>query len=54
MADAEVAAALLGRIRDDLRIQFKVAEPKHALLMKLQACTRKAVPKAIEKHLAGD
>jgi len=52
MADAEVAAALLGRIKDDLRIQFKVAEPKHELLMKLQACSRKAVPKAIEKHLA--
>ena len=54
LADAEVAAALLGRIKDDLRIQFKVPEPKHDLLMKLQACTRKAVPKAIEKHLAGD
>ena len=54
MADAEVAAALLGRIRDDLRVQFKVEDPRHALLMKLQACSRKAVPKAIEKHLAGD
>ncbi len=53
MADAEVAAALLGRIRSDLRIQFKVPDPRHDLLMKLQACTRKAVPKAIEKHLAG-
>jgi DNA polymerase-3 subunit epsilon len=54
MADAEVAAALLGRIKDDLRIRFQVPEPRHALLMKLQACTRKALPKAIEKHLAGD
>ena len=54
LADAEVAAALLGRIRSDLRIQFKVPEPRHELLMKLQACTRKAVPKAIERHLAGD
>jgi DNA polymerase-3 subunit epsilon len=52
LADAEVAAALLGRIRNDLRIQFKVAEPRHDLLMKLQACTRKAVPRTIEKHLA--
>ena len=51
LADAEVAAALLGQIRTDLRIQFKVADPRHDLLMKLQACTRKAVPKAIEKHL---
>ena len=54
MADAEVAAALLGRIRSDLRIRFKVPDPRHDLLMKLQACSRKAVPKAIEKHLAGD
>ena len=54
LADAEVAAALLGRIRSDLRIQFKVPEPRHELLMKLQACTRKAVPRTIERHLAGD
>lgn len=54
MADAEVAAALLGRIRSDLRIQFKVPDPRHELLIKLQACARKALPKAIEKHLAGD
>ena len=54
MADAEVAAALLGRIRSDLRIHFKVPEPRHELLMKLQASSRKAVPKTIEKHLAGD
>jgi DNA polymerase-3 subunit epsilon len=52
MADAEVAAALLGQIRRDLRSQFGVPEPRHELLMKLQACTRKAVPKAIEQHLA--
>ena len=52
MADAEVAAALLGRIRRDLTQQFGVREPRHELLMKLQACTRKAVPRAIEQHLA--
>jgi len=52
LADAEVAAALLGRIRSDLQSQYRLAEPQHALLMKLQACARKAVPKAIEKHLA--
>ncbi|HMA09121.1 MAG TPA: 3'-5' exonuclease [Ramlibacter sp.] len=52
LADAETAAALLGRIRDDLRQRFGVAEPRHALLMKLQACTRKALPRAIEQHLA--
>ena len=53
MADAETAAALLGQIRGDLRSRFGVPEPRHELLMKLQACTRKAVPKAIEQHLAG-
>lgn len=52
MADAEVAAALLGQIRRDLKRQFGVSEPRHDLLMKLQACARKAVPKAIEQHLA--
>ncbi len=52
LADAEVAAALLGRIRDDLRDRFKVPEPRHELLLKLQACARNALPKAIERHLA--
>jgi DNA polymerase-3 subunit epsilon len=54
MADAETAAALLGRIRSDLRDRFRVPEPRHELLVKLQACTRKAVPKAIAKHLADE
>jgi DNA polymerase III subunit epsilon len=52
MADAETAAALLGRIRGDLRARFGVPEPRHALLMKLQACARKALARAIEQHLA--
>jgi DNA polymerase III subunit epsilon len=54
MADAETAAYLLGRIRSDLRTQFGVSEPRHELLMKLQACPRKAVPRAIEQHLAAE
>jgi DNA polymerase-3 subunit epsilon len=52
MADAETAAHLLRQIRSDLRSRFGVTEPRHELLMKLQACTRKAVPRAIEQHLA--
>jgi DNA polymerase III subunit epsilon len=52
MADAETAASLLAQIRTDLRFRFGVAEPRHALLMKLQACTRNAVPRAIKQHLA--
>lgn len=54
MADAETAAALLVQIRADLRRQFGVPEPRHALLMKLQACARKAVPKAIEQHMSSN
>lgn len=52
LADAETAAALLGQIRTDLRHQWGVPQPRHALLMKLQACARKAVPRAIEQHMA--
>ena len=52
MADAEVAASLLTRIRRDLHERFLVTEPCHQLLMKLQACPRKALPRAIEQHLA--
>jgi DNA polymerase-3 subunit epsilon len=49
MADAEVAAALLSRIRSDIRSQYEVEAP-HALLVKLQRCPRKALPKAIEGY----
>jgi DNA polymerase-3 subunit epsilon len=52
LADAEVAAALLNQIRSDLRFRFGVPEPRHELLMTLQACTRQAVPRAIARHLA--
>ncbi len=52
MSDAETAAALLAQIRTDLRSRFGVAQPSHDLLMKLQACSRAAVPRAIEQHLA--
>jgi hypothetical protein len=36
MADAEMAASLLGQIQDDLRRHHKVASADHALLMALQ------------------
>jgi DNA polymerase-3 subunit epsilon len=52
LADAETAAHLLAQIRSDLCSRFGVAEARHELLMKLQACARKAVPRAIEQHLA--
>ena len=47
LADAEVAAALLSRIRGDIQQQYAVDDAPHDLLMKLQRCQRKALPKAI-------
>jgi DNA polymerase-3 subunit epsilon len=50
MADAEVAAALLSRIRSDIRAQYEVEDAPHELLVKLQRCPRKALPKAIQDY----
>lgn len=52
MADAEMAAQLLLQIRRDLRARHGVERAGHDLLVTLQGCSRNAVPKAIEKHLA--
>lgn len=43
LADAEMAAALLGQIEHDLRTRHGVTRPHHALLMELQRCARPAV-----------
>ncbi len=43
LADAEMAAALLGQIQHDLRHRWGVAQPGHALLMTLQRCAKAAV-----------
>ncbi|MFI5447794.1 PolC-type DNA polymerase III [Polaromonas sp. UC242_47] len=43
LADAEMAAALLGQIQNDLRSRHGVARPDHALLMALQRCAKPAV-----------
>jgi DNA polymerase-3 subunit epsilon len=48
LADAEVAAALLARIQQDIRRDYQVDAAPHELLVKLQKTQRKAVPKAIE------
>ncbi len=50
MADAEVAAALLSRIQGDIQRQYAVDDVPHGLLVKLQRCQRKALPKAIEGY----
>lgn len=43
LADAEMAAELLGQIQRDLRTRHGVANPNHALLMALQRCARSAI-----------
>lgn len=43
LADAEMAAALLGRIQYDLRHRHGVSAPDHGLLMALQRCAKPAV-----------
>jgi DNA polymerase-3 subunit epsilon len=50
LADAEMAAELLGRIQHDLRTRHAVVEPDHGFLMSLQACSRAAVPKFMARH----
>ena len=53
LADAEMAAALLARMQHDLRTQWRVAQPAHALLMALQRCARPGVGKLLAQHGAG-
>lgn len=51
MADAEVAAALLGQIRHDLRRQYGAGECRHDLLVQVQRSARHAMAKVIAKYL---
>jgi DNA polymerase-3 subunit epsilon len=53
LADAEVTAALLARIRQDIQREYQVDAAPHELLVKLQRCQRKALPKAIESYFQG-
>jgi DNA polymerase-3 subunit epsilon len=50
MADAEMAASLLGQIQDDLRSRHRVASPDHSLLLALQRCAKPAVPALMSKY----
>ena len=54
LADAEMAAALLARMQHDLRTQWRVAQPDHALLMALQRCAKPAVGKLLAQHAASE
>ena len=50
LADAEMAASLLGQIQHDLRTRHRVGKPDHALLMNLQRCAKLAVPALMAKY----
>jgi DNA polymerase-3 subunit epsilon len=50
MADAEMAASLLGQIQDDLRSRHRVARPDHAVLLALQRCAKPAVPALMSRY----
>jgi len=50
MADAEMAAALLGQIRSDVRTRFGVAQPGHELLVQMQKCAKHALGALVKSH----
>lgn len=50
LADAEMAASLLGQIQHDLRTRHRVTRPDHALLMNLQRCAKPAIPALMAKY----
>lgn len=50
MADAEMAASLLGQIQHDLRTRHRVARTDHSMLMGLQRCAKPAVSAFIARH----
>ena len=52
LADAEMAAALLGQIQTDLRQQHGVAQPDHAMLTALQRCAKQALARLISNYAA--
>ena len=52
LADAEMAAELLGQIQRDLRLRHGVASADHALLIALQRCARSAVAALLARHSA--
>jgi DNA polymerase-3 subunit epsilon len=52
MADAEMAASLLGQIQDDLRSRHRVVRPDHGLLLALQRCAKPGVGALMSKYAA--
>ena len=52
LADAEMAAALLGQIQQDLRSRHGVASPDHGLLLALQRCAKPALRALLARYAA--
>jgi len=52
LADAEMAAALLGQMQRDLQARYGLPHAHHCLLAQLQSVQRLALPKVIARHLA--
>ena len=50
LADAEMAASLLGQIQHDLRVRHRVTQPDPALLMAPQRCARTAIGALMARH----
>jgi DNA polymerase-3 subunit epsilon len=50
MVDAEMAAALLTHIQQDLRTRHAVADPDHVFLMALQRCSKAALPRWLARR----
>jgi DNA polymerase-3 subunit epsilon len=53
MADAEVAAALLARIRRDLQRRYDVDDTPHDLLVSVQKAPRQKVPDTVRRFFEG-
>ncbi len=53
LADANMAAALLGHIQRDLRQRYGIGNPDHALLMALQRCAKLALPRFLAQQRTG-
>lgn len=52
LADAEMAAELLGQIQRDLRARYSLASADHALLMALQRCAKSSVNTLMARYTA--
>ncbi len=54
LADAEMAAALLGQIQHDLRQRWGITHPDHALLVALQRCSKAKAGNMLRERAQSD